>query len=389
MAARLVVQLPGGQQHDFPINMPVVTFGRAPECDLVLDYTYISRVHARIEQSRDQYVLVDCGSTNGTLVNGRRVQQMQLLDSGDQITMGDIAISFMLAQPGQATTTFFRPPSADSPIRCDSASWQVWIGDDLLEQRLSLQEFELLSLLTSRYGRLCTRDELGMAIWGRNNYEFNMLHRLVHRLKQKLGPEHEDLIVAVAGKGYRLAPPGDESAERTSKPAPASGGTRTVLFTDIVGHAEMMSRLGDRLGRNVLRNHERITRETLKQHGGVEVKTMGDGFMAAFGSTTQAMECAIALQRAFAAHSETEEEPLAVRVGINAGEPIEEDGDLFGAMVILASRIAARAAGGEILIPEPVRHLLAGKSYSYSDRGMATLKGFDDAVRLYEVRWKP
>jgi class 3 adenylate cyclase len=150
----------------------------------------------------------------------------------------------------------------------------------------------------------------------------------------------------------------------------------------------MMSRLGDRGGRDVLREHERITRETLRQYGGVEVKTMGDGFMASFGSTTQAVECAIALQRKFAAYSDGADEPLAVRVGINAGEPIEEEGDLFGATVILASRIAAQAGGGEILIPEPVRHLLAGKAYIYADRGHTTPKGFDDAVRLFEVRWQ-
>jgi adenylate cyclase len=179
---------------------------------------------------------------------------------------------------------------------------------------------------------------------------------------------------------------GDEIA--APQPTRTTGAFRTVLFTDIVGHTEMMQRLGDAKGREVLREHERITRDTLKHHGGAEVKTMGDGFMASFGSVTQAMECAIALQRAFAAHSEKEREPLSVRVGINAGEPIEEDGDLFGATVILASRIAAKARGGEILIPEPVRHLLSGKSFTFSDRGEFAMKGFDDAVRLYEVRWR-
>src|SRR3990170_6794383 len=69
--------------------------------------------------------------------------------------------------------------------------------------------------------------------------------------------------------------------------------------TDVVGHTEMMRRLGDGPGREVLREHERITRETLKANGGTEVKTMGDGFMASFASVAKAVECAIALQRAF------------------------------------------------------------------------------------------
>jgi len=176
----------------------------------------------------------------------------------------------------------------------------------------------------------------------------------------------------------------------TSQPAQTKrrSGVSTVLFTDIVGHTEMMQRLGDARGRDVLREHERITRELLKTHGGAEVKTMGDGFMASFGSVTSAMECAIALQRAFAAHTESMPEPLHVRVGLNAGEPIEEDGDLFGATVILASRIAAKAGAGEILVPETVRGLLSGKGFMFSDRGEFVPKGFDEGVRLWDVRWE-
>jgi class 3 adenylate cyclase len=168
----------------------------------------------------------------------------------------------------------------------------------------------------------------------------------------------------------------------------ALGMLRTVLFTDLVGHTEMMQRLGDTRGRDVLREHERITRETLKQHGGHEIKTDGDSFMVSFGSVTSAIDCAIALQRAFAARNEGADEPLHVRIGLNAGEPVEEDGDLFGSTVIMASRIAAKAGAGEILIPETLRHLLTGKTYAYADRGETMLKGFEDAVRLYEVRWR-
>lgn len=163
---------------------------------------------------------------------------------------------------------------------------------------------------------------------------------------------------------------------------------QAVLWTDLVSHTQMMRRLGDEGGRAVLRDHERITREALREHGGSEVKAMGDGFLATFGSVTAALDCAIALQRRFADHSRSADEPLVVRMGINAGEPIEEDSDLFGSTVILASRIAASAGAGEILIPEPVRHLASGKTYLYSDRGDSTLKGFEDPVRLYAVRWQ-
>jgi len=160
---------------------------------------------------------------------------------------------------------------------------------------------------------------------------------------------------------------------------------QTVLFTDIVGHTEMMQRLGDAKGRDVLREHERITRETLRAHGGTEIKTNGDSFMVSFGSVTSAVECAVALQRAFGSR---DGEPLHVRMGLNAGEPIEDGGDLFGATVILAARIKEQAGAGEILIPETVRGLLSGKGFVFTDRGEFLPKGFDDAVRLYEVRWR-
>jgi len=178
------------------------------------------------------------------------------------------------------------------------------------------------------------------------------------------------------------------SGTRADQKAVLAQPFRTVLFTDLVGHTEMMSRLGDEKGREVLREHERITREMLAAHGGTEVKTMGDGFMASFGSVTKAVECAVALQRAFSAQNqEPRTENLAVRVGLNAGEPIEEDGDLFGATVILASRIAAKAEGGEILVADTVRGLCSGKGFTFSDRGEFVAKGFEEPVRVYEVEW--
>ncbi|HEX9642056.1 MAG TPA: adenylate/guanylate cyclase domain-containing protein [Candidatus Krumholzibacteria bacterium] len=195
--------------------------------------------------------------------------------------------------------------------------------------------------------------------------------------------DEEDDVVTILNDFLGGGAP--EAAPSMAAAAPPLGGLRTILFTDIVGHTEMMQRLGDAKGRDILREHERITRETLAAYGGTEVKTMGDGFMASFGSVTKAMDCAIALQRAFAAH---DGEPLLVRVGLNAGEPIEEDGDLFGSTVILASRIAAKAEGGEILVADTVRGLCSGKGFLFADRGEFVVKGFEEPVRVYEVRWR-
>jgi class 3 adenylate cyclase len=149
----------------------------------------------------------------------------------------------------------------------------------------------------------------------------------------------------------------------------------------------MMQRLGDARGRDVLREHERISREALRTHGGTEVKTIGDSFMASFPSAQKAVECAIALQRAFDG-ADCAGERLRIRVGINAGEPIAEEDDLFGSSVILASRAKEKAAGGEIFVTDVVRQLVSGKGFLFSDRGEMEMKGFEEPVRLYEVRWQ-
>ena len=151
------------------------------------------------------------------------------------------------------------------------------------------------------------------------------------------------------------------------------------------GSTALTQRLGDAKAREVLREHERMVREALKSHGGSEVKALGDGFMASFSSATKALECAIAMQRAFAEHNEAAQDPIRVRVGLNAGEPIAEEDDLFGTAVNRAARITATAKGGEILVANVVRELAEGKDFLFANRGETSLKGFDESVRLFEV----
>jgi class 3 adenylate cyclase/pimeloyl-ACP methyl ester carboxylesterase len=183
--------------------------------------------------------------------------------------------------------------------------------------------------------------------------------------------------------------PAAPAAPEEPAPPPVPGALQIILFTDLAGHTPMMQRLGDIRGREVLRAHERLTREALARHGGHEVKTIGDAVMASFGSAQRALDCAVDIQRAFAAHNESplHGEPLSVRIGLNAGEPVAEDGDLFGNAVIAASRIAGLCQGGEILLANVVRELVAGKGFLFGDRGDFALRGFEDPVRVWELRW--
>jgi class 3 adenylate cyclase len=169
----------------------------------------------------------------------------------------------------------------------------------------------------------------------------------------------------------------------------AAGDVHTILFTDMEGSTTLTQRLGDAKAQEVLRAHNTMLRDALKTHGGSEIKHTGDGIMASFPSASGALDCAIAIQRAVAAHVEGHPEtPLRVRIGLNAGEPVAEDQDLFGTAVQLAARICAHAEPGQILAPTVVRELAAGKGFLLADLGQIALRGFEDPVRLYEVRWR-
>jgi class 3 adenylate cyclase/pimeloyl-ACP methyl ester carboxylesterase len=186
------------------------------------------------------------------------------------------------------------------------------------------------------------------------------------------------------GEQWDVAPPPPRQAHASGN---VGGGLQTVLFTDVEQHTAMMQRLGDARGRVVLREHERITREELRAHGGSEVKAMGDGFLATFRSAQAALDCAMDMQRRFAEPLTESGEVLRVRVGLNAGEPIAEDGDLFGTSVIRAARIASIASGAEILVANVVRELVEGKGYLFADHGHHALRGLDEPVRVWNLRW--
>jgi class 3 adenylate cyclase len=163
---------------------------------------------------------------------------------------------------------------------------------------------------------------------------------------------------------------------------------RTILFTDVEGHSAIMHRLGDEAGRTVLREAEMLTRQALGAYGGAEVKAMGDGFMASFESARRALDCAVSLQRAIAARNASADVPLQLRIGISAGEPIAEQNDLFGTVVITAARICDHARGGEILVANVVRELAAGKGFLFADRGPLPLRGIEEPVRAFELHWQ-
>jgi class 3 adenylate cyclase len=166
-------------------------------------------------------------------------------------------------------------------------------------------------------------------------------------------------------------------------------GIRTILFTDIVNSTTLTQLLGDDAALVMLGVHDTIVRDALSALGGREVKHTGDGIMASFVSAAGAVRCAIQIQREFDKHAQANpDRPLKVRVGAAAGEPVEQNNDLFGSTVQLAARLCGHAQPEQILVSNAIPDLCIGKGLSFEDVGEIALKGFGSPVRAHAAAWK-
>ena len=168
-------------------------------------------------------------------------------------------------------------------------------------------------------------------------------------------------------------------------------GTVTLLFTDLVGSTELRQRLGDDEADRQRREHFQSLRRAVSSHGGREIKTLGDGLMAEFPSALDAAACAVAIQRAVhQQNAKQKERELQVRVGLDAGEPLREEGDLFGTPVVVAKRLCDSAEGGQIIVSELVRGLIGSRGgHTFRPLEPALLKGITEPVAANELVWAP
>jgi len=151
----------------------------------------------------------------------------------------------------------------------------------------------------------------------------------------------------------------------------------TVLFTDIVGSTKRAEAIGDRAWHDLLDRHNEIVRREILRHRGREVKTTGDGFLITFDGPARSIRCSLAISEA------VEDLGLQVRAGLHTGEVEMTDNDLSGIAVHIASRIAAMAQPGQVLVSSTVRDLVAGSNIRFRDEGSQRLKGLEERVRLF------
>jgi len=190
-------------------------------------------------------------------------------------------------------------------------------------------------------------------------------------------------LSAVEGFLGRIGAPPAPTDKDAPEPEPAF---RTVMFTDIVGSTAMTARLGDERSLEMVRAHDSIVRRALKEVDGREVKHTGDGMMMSFGDAGAAVRCARSIQSALSAFNLASAEPLSLRIGLDAGEPVADSNDLFGSTVQVAARLCAEADPDAIFVTEAVCSL-APSDVEMIDRGTRTLKGIAEPVPVFEVSW--
>ena len=221
--------------------------------------------------------------------------------------------------------------------------------------------------------------------------------------KEKVRQLHEEAHGSIPHKIVEVNPETVEAfLGRIEDPEPTAGGPhapsaethvdsafRTIMFTDMKDSTAITTRLGDSEAIELFRTHNALTRDALDQYRGREIQHTGDGFMVSFSAASKAVGCAIAIQKALFSHNQKQPDAkINVRIGICAGEPVEEDQRLFGSTVQLTSRICDKADPDQILVAPVIRDLCLGKRFSFKDQGEFPLKGFDQPLRMYEVPWQ-
>lgn len=180
-------------------------------------------------------------------------------------------------------------------------------------------------------------------------------------------------------------------ADWSEKPAAGPQGAagkklHALMFTDIVDSTAKTQELGDHGAQQMVHIHNQIVRTALINNYGKEVKHMGDGIMAVFPSSGSSVEAAIEIQKNMASHNASQDMKFQIRIGINAGEAIAEENDLFGSVVQLAARVCAQAGGDETLVSDNVKKTYSGSRAAFVSKGTRQMKGFSEPIEVFQVQ---
>lgn len=162
-------------------------------------------------------------------------------------------------------------------------------------------------------------------------------------------------------------------------------GIAVFLFSDIEGFTQLMETLGDETTFDLLQRHNRIVRAVAQRFSGIELKQLGDGFMFCFSSAKKTLQCAAEIQFELGKLNEEGQSNLRVRIGVHAGEPIQDERDFIGQTVNMTERIMDQANGGQIFVSEVVKNIAGAiKGFEYVGQGKRRLGGINEAQAIYE-----
>src|SRR4028119_200102 len=206
----LFVQRNTGNDEEVQWEQDVLAIGRDSTNDIVIEHRLASRRHARFEKDDVGFYIRDLESTNGTFVNGQRIQGAHLLRNNDEVWVGDTVIVF---RDPEATMKGTPPPVArqkvlepQEELRVDTKAKEVVLRGQPLDPPLTAKEFQLLDLLYQHKGEVLSKEQIAQGVWDYEVYDYNAIDALVYRLRHRIeaDPSNPKYLVTVRGFGYKL-----------------------------------------------------------------------------------------------------------------------------------------------------------------------------------------
>ena len=201
--------------------------------------------------------------------------------------------------------------------------------------------------------------------------------RAAHAVFERLGARRDARQVAAQLGDTALAPAGDVLLDTVE---------RTFLFTDIVRSTKLAAAIGDQAWQELIRWHDHTLRSLIAEHRGEEVRHTGDGFFIAFPSASDAVECAVAIQRRLAEQRRSQGFALQVRIGMHTAVAHRRGLDYAGFGIHEAARIGAVAGDGEILASAAT--LESAKTSHPLEKRSLTLKDMPEPVEVGSIDWR-
>lgn len=164
--------------------------------------------------------------------------------------------------------------------------------------------------------------------------------------------------------------------------------TRTFMFTDIVTSTDLVGVMGDDAWGELLAWHNRELRSAFASHRGEEVNSTGDGFFVAFDQASEAIECAVDIQRRLTRHRRDHGFAPSVRIGLHAAEATRDGRDYRGRGVHVAARVGGAASGLEILASSDVLEAAGKIRFKLSEPRELALKGVREPIEVRSVDWR-